>query len=76
MTFGQSSTDERPLAAAIGVNFYFVKDYITAVRNYKYEGIENGLLLLHAYNLKSIGVNSTGAEDASLLKELVVKIMA
>lgn len=76
MTFGQSSTDEKSIAAAIGVNFYFVKDYITAVRNYKYEGIENGLLLLHAYNLKSIGVNSTGAEDASLLKELVVKIMA
>jgi len=76
MTFGQSSTDEKTIAAAIGVNFYFVKDYITAVRNYKYEGIENGLLLLHAYNLKSIGVNSTGAEDASLLKELVVKIMA
>ena len=75
MTFGQSSTDEKTIAAAIGVNFYFVKDYITAVRNYKYEGIENGLLLLHAYNLKSIGVNSTGAEDASLLKELVVKIM-
>lgn len=76
MTFGQSSTDEKAIAAAIGVNFYFVKDYITAVRNYQYEGIENGLLLLHAYNLKSIGVNSTGAEDASLLKELVAKIMA
>lgn len=75
MTFGQSSTDEKSIAAAIGVNFYFVKDYITAVRNYKYEGIENGLLLLHAYNLKSIGVGSTGVEDASLLKELVVKIM-
>lgn len=76
MTFGQSSTDEKAIAAAIGVNFYFVKDYITAVRNYKYEGIENGLLLLHAYNLKSIGVGSVGTEDASLLKELVVKIMA
>jgi len=76
MTFGQSATDEKAIAAAIGVNFYFVKDYITAVRNYKYEGIENGLLLLHAYNLKSIGVNSTNTEDASLLKELVVKIMA
>ncbi len=76
MTFGQSATDEKAIAAAIGVNFYFVKDYMTAVRNYKYEGIENGLLLLHAYNLKSIGVGSAGTEDASLLKELVVKIMA
>jgi DNA polymerase-3 subunit delta len=45
------------------------------VRNYNYEGIENGLLLLHSYNLRSVGVGSAGVEDASLLKELVVKIM-
>jgi len=32
-------------------------------------------LLLHHYNLRSIGVGSAGVEDASLLKELVVKIM-
>ena len=76
MVFGQSSRDEKTVAAAIGVNPYFVKDYLAAVRNYDYQGIENGLLLLHAYNLKSIGVGSAGTGDASLLKELVAKIMA
>ena len=76
MVFGQSSRDEKTVAAAIGVNPYFVKDYLAAVRNYDYQGIENGLLLLHAYNLKSIGVGSAGVADASLLKELVAKIMA
>src|ERR1700761_4322484 len=76
MIFGQSSRDEKSVAAAIGVNAWFVKDYLAAARNYNYEGIENGLLLLHVYNLKSIGVGSAGVEDASLLKELVVKIMA
>lgn len=75
MIFGQPARDDKSVAAAIGVNPFFVKDYLTAVRNYNYEGIENGILLLHAYNLKSIGVNSTGTEDGSLLKELVVKIM-
>jgi len=76
MIFGQPGRDEKTVAAAIGVNPYFVKDYLTAVRNYNYEGIESGLLLLHAYNLRSIGVGSSGVEDASLLKELVVKVMA
>src|SRR6201996_9625323 len=73
--FGQSSRDEKGVAAAIGVNPYFAKDYLAALRNYDYAGIEQGLLLLHAYNLKSVGVGSVGVEDASLLKELVVKIM-
>lgn len=76
MVFGQSGADEKSIAASIGVNPYFVKDYLAAVRNYNYEGIEGGLLLLHAYNLKSIGIGSAAVEDASLLKELVVKMMS
>jgi DNA polymerase-3 subunit delta len=77
MIFGQPGGDEKSIASSIGVNPYFVKDYLAAVRNYNYEGIEGGLLLLHAYNLKSIGIGSAGGvEDGSLLKELVVKMMA
>lgn len=75
MIFGQPARDEKGVASAIGVNPFFAKDYLAAVRNYGYEGVEQGLLLLHAYNLKSVGVGSAGTEDASLLKELVVKIM-
>jgi len=33
-------------------------------------------MLLHEYNLRSIGVNDAGTSDASLLKELVVKMMS
>ena len=76
MILAQPGADEKGIAAAIGVNPYFVKDYLAAVRNYGYEGIESGLLLLHTYNLKSIGIGSVNAEDGSLLKELVVKMMA
>jgi DNA polymerase-3 subunit delta len=75
MIFGQPTSDEKSVAAAIGVNPFFVKDYLAAARNYSYAGIEQGLLLLHAYNLKSVGVGSAGTEDAALLKELAVKIM-
>ena len=76
MIFGQSAKDERGIATNIGVNPFFVKDYLMAQRSYGYEGIENALLLLHAYNLKSVGINNSGSSDASLLKELVIKLMA
>ena len=76
MVFGAGTMDEKSVATAIGVNPYFVKDYLQAARLYGYPGVEKVILLLHQYNLKSIGVGSASAEDASLLKELVVKIMA
>jgi len=48
---------------------------MTAAKNYGASGIENALLLLHQYNLKSIGVNSVALEDGSLLKEMVIKMI-
>jgi len=75
MIFGQPAKDEKLLAATIGVSPYFLKDYMITAKNYGYEGVENALLLLHTYNLKSVGVNDVGTPDASLLKEMVMKIM-
>lgn len=76
MIFGTGTADEKTIAAAIGVNPYFMKEYMQAARLYTYPGVERALLLLHSYNLKSIGVGSTATEDASLMKEMVVKMMA
>ncbi|MEP7259356.1 MAG: DNA polymerase III subunit delta, partial [Flavitalea sp.] len=74
MIFGQNSHDEKAVALNIGVSPYFVKDYLLAARNYGLEGVQRALLLLHHYNLKSIGVNDSGSSDASLLKEFVGKM--
>ncbi|MGZ5220269.1 MAG: DNA polymerase III subunit delta [Chitinophagaceae bacterium] len=76
MVFGAGSHDEKAVALAIGVNSFFVKDYLQAAKVYDYQGIERILLLLHQYNLKSIGINNLGAEDGSLLKEMVCKMIA
>jgi DNA polymerase III subunit delta len=76
MVFGAGSNDEKTVASAIGVNPFFVKDYLQAARLYSYPGIEKVLLLLHQYNLKSVGIGSTNTEDASLMKELAVKMLA
>ena len=76
MIFGANSRDEKLVATAIGVNPFFVKDYLHAANLYNYAGVEKILLLLHHYNLKSLGVNDAGNSDASLLKEMVVKIVS
>lgn len=76
MIFGAPSREEKAVASALGVSPFFVKDYLHAANLYGYEGAERVLLLLHQYNLKSIGIHSINVEDASLLKEMIAKMMA
>lgn len=75
MIFGAASNDEKAIASAVGVHPFFIKDYLAAAKNYGSDGVERTLLLLHEYDLRSIGVQDTGTEDADLMKELVVKMM-
>ncbi|ANH81239.1 DNA polymerase III subunit delta [Niabella ginsenosidivorans] len=74
MIHGASGSDDT-IAKQIGVHTYFYKSYAQASRTYGYLGVEKILLLLHQYNLKSIGINTVRVDDAELLKEMVVKIM-
>ncbi len=75
MVFGAGSNDEKQIATALGINPYFMKDYMQAARNYSFNGVERILLLLHEYNLRSVGVHDAGTGDAGLMKEMVVKMM-
>lgn len=75
MIFSLQGQDEKSIASAIGVNPFFMRDYMQAARAYGFPGTEKVLLLLHNYNLRSIGVGDSGTEDESLLKEMVVKMM-
>ena len=75
MVHGTGSTDERKVAAETGMNYY-VSDYIKATTVYSFGEVERALLLLHNYNLRSVGVNDSGTGDSSLLKEMVIKMMA
>lgn len=54
---------------------YYSQTNIAAAKTYGSRGIENIIMLLHQYNLRSIGVGKYNA-DGELLKELMVKIMA
>jgi DNA polymerase-3 subunit delta len=65
--------------AALKPFFYFNPNSLKQARdmmnNYGYNGIEKILLLLHQYNLKGVGVGDTGTSGASLIKEMLVKMM-
>lgn len=76
MIYGLNSRDEKTVASALGVSPFFAKDYLKAASIYSYPDVEKLILLLSDYNLKSIGINNAGTSDASLLKEMVVKMIA
>lgn len=76
MIHGLNSRDEKAVASSLSINPFFVKDYLKAIRIYSFPQVEQAILLLHQYNLRSIGVSDIGTEDASLLKEMVYKIIA
>jgi len=73
--FGMVDKSEAAIRPLFYNNPFAAKEAISAMKMYGYEGIEKALLLLHEYNLRSIGVNDTGTPDGSLLKEMVVKMM-
>lgn len=75
MVHSQPARDERSIATAIGVNAFFAKDYLHAAQRFKQQEVEKILLLLHQYNLKSIGIDDAGTDDAELLKEMTAKML-
>ncbi len=59
--------------------FYFNPDALSQakamMKNYGQQGLEKLILLLHLYNLKSVGIGDSGTEGSTLLKEMMVKVM-
>ncbi len=74
MLFGAQG-DDKAVAAQTGINAWFLKDYKATAGAYGYDGVQSALLLMHHYNLRSVGVGDVGTEDGSLLKEMIYKMM-
>ena len=71
-----NARDENTIAGLLGLKGFFAKQYIQALQVYSYADIEKALLLLHHYNLKSVGISKINeTTDAELMKELVAKII-
>lgn len=54
---------------------YFVRDYMTGLRNYSATKVTEIISLLRTYDAKSKGVDNVSASQGELLQELVYKIM-
>lgn len=56
-------------------NPVLVEQAMATLSNYTFAQLEEAVLLLHYYNLKSIGIDNYGASFYSLLKELCYKVI-
>ena len=72
---GLPSTDKASVAKALGVNPYFVSEYVTASRNYPMKKVSYIINLLRDADVKSKGVGAYNLSQGDLLKELLVGIM-
>jgi DNA polymerase-3 subunit delta len=68
------SQGERELPKALGVPYFFIKDYETAAKHYSPAKLIKIIHHLRDYDLRSKGINNTAA-DGELLKELTFKIV-
>jgi DNA polymerase-3 subunit delta len=75
MIYTSQGGSEKSLATVIGVPEWKMKDYQQAAGRYNMMAVEKNILLLHEYNLRSIGVHDAGTEDGQLLKEMLVKMI-
>ncbi len=65
----------RSVAAALGVNPFFVQDYAIAASNYTMKYASRNIALLREYDLKSKGLGAREIPEGDLLKELVHRLM-
>jgi DNA polymerase-3 subunit delta len=63
------------VAAALGVNPFFVADYQQAAKSFPVGKTVMIISLLREYDLKAKGVDNASTGDGELMKELIFKIM-
>ncbi|MCL2041344.1 MAG: DNA polymerase III subunit delta [Bacteroidales bacterium] len=69
--------DKSQAASALGVNPYFLNDYVNAARNYPQGKIIENIHVLREYDMRSKGYGATGnLSNGDLYKELIFRIIA
>lgn len=75
MAAASSVRDEYGVGNIIGLKGFAARAYVQALQHYSLADVETALMLLHHYNLKSIGMGKANVSDAELLQEMVAKII-
>lgn len=73
--FGMNDQSDNALKPLFYFNVQALQQGKLMMKNYGYTGVEKLLLLLHHYNLRSIGVGDSGSSGPMLMKEMVAKMM-
>ena len=63
------------LASVLGVNPYFVKDYLLAARNYPPQTCIRNISILREFDMKSKGYESGDVSEKDLYREMIFKLM-
>ena len=73
----QASKDqsERGLAPVLGVNPYFVKDFLTAARTYPLPKVADILHLIRRADAQAKGIDTPAMTDGDILRELVFGVL-
>jgi len=71
---GLKDKNPKNVAAAIGVNPYFLKEYDLAVKNYPMRKVSQIIGALRDVDVKSKGVGANALPQSDLLKEMLYKI--
>ena len=71
----EMKSDRNLMAQKLGVNPYFVNDYITAGRNFTLDKAINIISMMRDYDLRSKGARGGSTENGELLRELVFRIL-
>lgn len=74
-SFIPDKNNKQALARGMGINPFFVKDYVAATRLYSPRKVVEAISLLREFDMKAKGVNNAGTPPGELLREMVYKIM-
>lgn len=66
---------DRTIASLIGVNPFFVREYLMASRNYPINKVIQNIRYLHEADLQSKGIGFATKKEGPILTELVYKLM-
>lgn len=71
----ENKSDRSAMAQKLGVNPYFLNDYIDAARSYSLDKAVNIISMMREYDLRSKGARGGSTGNADLLRELIYRIL-
>ncbi|RYY48407.1 MAG: DNA polymerase III subunit delta [Chitinophagaceae bacterium] len=72
---GMNDQSDNGLKSLFYFNSHALQQGKLMIKNYGFPGVERLILLLHQYNLRSIGIGDSGSGGPALMKEMVTKMM-